>query len=321
MSGRLVAAVLAIAATGCGNAAPSVPPPGGPPTGSLLVLETRPCNWLRPPDPNKCDPVGLARIGLDGELIEELTPELPIPMRPFALSHDGSTIAWAWNWELAVMKLDGSPARIINQKLTAENMGETILDPTWSPDGSELLYRWVGVNNVGTWYRITVDSGEPIEVPMPVDCAAMAWSPDGRQIACEVWAGDDVTGIGETDIFLVDLETLDAEPITTPGDGASAYRPAWSPDGAWLAVAREAPRGAEDRELDGIWLVDVAEGNGRQVMTGTMSAPSWSPDTNHLVAYDNDAGGLVIVGRDGSDVVHLEAEPRQFVGPRWLPEE
>ena len=314
----VLAVVLAVALSGCGSTAASVPPPDGPPTGSLLVQQTQPCNWLQPPDPNKCDPVGLARIGLDGELLEELTPELPMPMRPFALSRDGDTIAWSWNWELAVMKLDGSPPHIINEKLTAENLGETIFDPTWSPDGSELLYRWVGVNNEGTWYRITVDSGELTEVPMPVECAAMAWSPDGRQIACEVWAGDEDTGIGETDIFLVDLETLEAEALSNPGDGLSAYRPAWSPDGAWIALARQAGHGAENRDLDGIWVVNLAEGNGRQVAGGAMSMPSWSPDGNHIVAYDDDAARLVIVGRDGSDLVQLETEPREFVGARWL---
>lgn len=317
----LVVVVLSVAATGCGSTAPSVGPPDAPPTGSLLVLETRPCNWLLPPDPKKCDPVGLARIALDGELLEELTPELPIPMRSLALSRDGGTIAWAWNWELTVMKLDGSPPRIINHKLTAENMGETILDPAWSPDGSELLYRWVGVNNVGTWYRIAVASGDLTEVALPVECAAMAWSPDGRSIACEVWAGDEVTGVGETDLFVVDLETLEARALTRPDDGISAYRPDWSRDGAMLAFGRQAAHASENSDLDGIWVLEVDGRDGRQVATGAISAPSWSPDGNHLVAYDADEGRIITFGRDGSDPVHIDADPRQFVAPRWLPTE
>ena len=77
MRAPAVAALLILASAGCANDdAASIPPPDGRPQGSLLVLETRACNWLLPPDENKCDPVGLVRIGLDGELLEDLTPEL-----------------------------------------------------------------------------------------------------------------------------------------------------------------------------------------------------------------------------------------------------
>jgi hypothetical protein len=95
-----------------------------------------------PPHPAKCDAVGLARIDLDGTVIEDLTPELPIPMRSVAYNSAISMIAWTWNWEVPVMPLHGGGAGIVNEKLTAEHLAEFALDPAWSPDGSELLYRW-----------------------------------------------------------------------------------------------------------------------------------------------------------------------------------
>lgn len=108
---RAAAAVLIVfVIAGCGSQRASVLPPDGPAQGSLLVLEARPCNWLQPPDPNRCDAVGLARIGLDGELLEELTPELWLPghktarqaaaRRPAAPASTGGGQRTTWPWLL-----------------------------------------------------------------------------------------------------------------------------------------------------------------------------------------------------------------------------
>ncbi len=111
MRAKAVTALLFLAIAGCSNDDTlSIPPPDGRPQGSLLVLETRACNWLLPPDENRCDPVGLVRIGLDGELLEDLTP----------VDVDGI-------WVLEVETGQG--------KLVAP--GPLSL-PSWSPDGGHL---------------------------------------------------------------------------------------------------------------------------------------------------------------------------------------
>ena len=312
----VVAMLLTLATAGCGSDAASVPAPAQPPQGSLLVQETRPCNWLQAPDKNKCDPVAVVRIGLDGELLEELEPEPPMPMRPMALSPDRATIAWAWNWEVSVMGVTGEATRTVSEKLLAENMGETALYPTWTPDGSELLYRWSGANAVDTWYLLAVESGGLTEVPMPVDCHAMAWAPDGGDVACEVWADSDAT---EVDIYLVHMETLEATQLTDSGDAIDSYTPEWSPDGNWLAFSRRADAPADPADADGIWLLEVETGKGLRVAAGSLVSPTWSPDGGHLAAYDEEQGKIVIVGRDGSGLTTLDHEPRRFIAPRWLP--
>jgi Tol biopolymer transport system component len=310
--------VLAVVMVACGsNGGPSVPAPEAQPAGSLLVLETRPCNWLPPPD--RCDAVGLARIGLDGERIEDLTPELPISMRSFALNQARDTIAWTWNWEIAVMPLDGAEPRIVSEKLLPERFGEIVFDPTWSPDGSELLYRWVGVNDEHTWYRLQVDTGELVEVPMAVDCWGMVWRPDGMVVACEVphrfGEGDQETE--RADLYVVDLDTLEARALTDPLDAIDDRRPAWSPDGRWLAFSRWTDDPALREDQEGIWILDVAAGEGRRVAAGRLALPTWSPDGGHLAAFDHGSGRIVVVGRDGSDLTTLDHDPRRFVAPRW----
>lgn len=191
--------LLIVLATACTREpTPTIPPPDGAPTGSLLVVETQPCNWLRQPDENACDPVGLVRIGLDGQVLEELTPELPMAMRSMALSHDRERIAWTWNWEIAAMGVDGSDARVVNARVLDGNLGETTLDPAWSPDGTQLLYWWSGATGEEAWYRVGVETGEMAKVDLPVDCRAMAWAPDGSRLACEVWR-DSEGETGSTD--------------------------------------------------------------------------------------------------------------------------
>ena len=320
---NLVVLVLIVLATACqGEPTPTIPPPDGPPTGSLLVLETQPCNWLQQPDPNACDSVGMARIGLDGEVHNVLTPEQPMAMNSISLSHDREQIAWTWNWEVAAMSVDGSEARVVNERVLAVNLGETSLDPAWSPDGTELLYWWTGAAGEEGWYRVDVETGAMTEVDLPVDCRGMSWAPDGTRLACEVWRdaeGD--SGASLADLYLVDLETMGATELTDPDDAVGIGRPEWSPDGRWLAFARWTDDADEAADLNGAWVVEVETGNATHVVAGEISVPVWSPDGGHIAAYDQGQGRIIIVGRDGSGLTTLDHEPHRFIAPRWLPDD
>lgn len=311
--------LIAMVLLACAPEPPTPPAPSGAPSGRLLVLETRPCNWLQPPDPDRCDPVNLALIDLDGEKLEDLTPQALIALSSLALSPTRDRIAWTWNWELNVMTLDGSEARVVNQKILPENQGEHSFDPTWSPDGTELLYRSVG-SNIPTWYRVDIETGDMRDVRLPVDCWAMAWAPDGETVACEVPRPfrQAATDFELADIHLVNLATLEARPITAEGDAIDDRRPDWSPDGEWLAFARRSHDEGMADEVNGIWLVPAAGGEGTRVAEGALSLPTWSPDGNHLAAFDNESMRIVIFGRDGSGFTTLSHDPRLFVAPRWI---
>jgi Tol biopolymer transport system component len=317
---RTLTVVIATLVSACAAADASPEPPPGAPSGSLLVLETRPCNWL-PPDGGRCEDVGLVRMGLDGEPIEELTTtEPPMPNRPLALSPDGSTIAWSWNWEVAVMQLGGDP-RIVSEKQLPENMGEIAFDVTWSPDGSELVYRWHPATQEVTWMRVAVDGGDPRTVAIPVECRSPSWSPTDDRLACEVYnslPNDEDRSLGV--IVLVDLPTGDVESLTAADDAVGAYAPAWSPDGAWLAMSVKSEDADRQDATDGLWLTEVSSRAMTRIVAGSIVTPSWSPDGGHLVAWDADRETIVIVGRDGSDLTHLDLEPRRYVYPRWLPD-
>ncbi len=312
-------AVLVTVTTACGSAQVTPGPPDGPPRGTLLVIETQPCNWLRPPDPNRCDWASLVRLGLDGEPIEELAPDPPMTTRPMAVSPDRSLVAWTWNWEVGVMGADGTGARVVTHKLLAENMGENAIYPVFSPDGNELLYQWAGANHDPRWYRVDLGSEALTEVDMPVDCHAMAWAPDGQRVACTVVSE---SADGEwLDLVLVHLETLEVTPLTDPDDGIGALAPDWSPDGRWLALAMWPETVEASPEAAGLWLLDVDTNERTRIVEGRISSPAWSPDGGYLAAYDEDAGRIIIVGRDGSGLTTLDHEPHRYIAPRWIPGE
>ncbi len=242
-----------------------------------------------------------------------------MPMQPLALAPDQRLVAWAWNWELGVMEVDGGVPRVVTRKLLAENLGESAMDPTWSPDGSEILFRWVGANRAPSWYRIHVLTEELTEVPIPIDCRAMAWSPDGSTLACQVWRQSATDpNVEISDLFQVDLETFDVTPLTNVDDAVEASAPAWSPDGRWLAFALASGQGTGEDPVDGIWVMDVETLETQRLLPGGIDAPTWSPDGGYLAAYDGDQGRVIIFGRDGSGLTVLDHEPRQYIWPRWV---
>ncbi len=99
------------------------------------------------------------------------------------------------------------------------------------------------------------------------DEAAPVWSPDGGSIAYLV------TGKGESNLWLRDVAT-GRERVLTPLRELDA-EPCFSPDGAWIAVAR----GATEHDAD-LWAVPTAPGGAPLRLTarpGPERMPRWLP--------------------------------------------
>jgi len=117
---------------------------------------------------------------------------------------------------------------------------------------------------------------------------AVAWSPDGRQIA---FAAPREGEMGEEAVFVADAESGARRELAT---GSS---PTWSPDGLSIAMfCHERPRvlatmsteeGAIPTEFGegwyGVCLVSIADGSIRRLHQGTGSRLAFSPQTQTLV--------------------------------------
>src|SRR6185312_7855705 len=97
---------------------------------------------------------------------------------------------------------------------------------------------------------------------------------------------------GTANLWTLDLQTRRAKPLTSPPDGD--FRPAWSPDGAWIAFASN--RGAGVPFSDGRWeawqIFDIyvihSDGSGLKRIAehgNFCGSPKWSADSRRVITY------------------------------------
>lgn len=120
--------------------------------------------------------------------------------------------------------------------------------PSWSPDGTRIAFL---SDQAGSWQVYTLDAAcieTPATCTSTVDRLTFApavasttvllWSPDSRWLAFEGWPN----GVGAS-VYLVDTACPGcADSIRTVSDlQDTAFVPAWSADGRWLAYVARRP--------------------------------------------------------------------------------
>ncbi len=157
--------------------------------------------------------------------------------------------------------------------------------PAWAPEGTRLAVR-LASDEVALIMLEPFAAAGLVQPPAYfVQRDALAWSPDGRWLlVTERRFTLREHGVGETGhLDLGGSETLGpqpwlyplagGEPEPLPGDPAAAFvRPAWSPDGRYVALAR-LPIGVADPRPE-VWVYEVATRRVVRVLEGA-AAPSW----------------------------------------------
>jgi eukaryotic-like serine/threonine-protein kinase len=161
----------------------------------------------------------------------------------------------------------------------------TIMDrgacqPSWSPDGSQLVFIspclgradfFETIYNESSLYTINADgSGLKQLTPAPGSDFEPAWSPDGTRIAFTSVRG------GFRQIYSLDVETLEVTLLTNTTSAIESSQPSWSPDGSKIAyMARRV----------GAYQVWSMNENGQEAIQLAHSGqelwdylPNWSPD-------------------------------------------
>ena len=160
--------------------------------------------------------------------------------------------------------------------------------PAWSPDGTRIATTGEVLEPLRDYLSYRLWSGNDIQVfgadgggftrfdtPRQHYSGDVAWSPGGTRIA---YASD---AVGNGSIYVVRADGSDGHAILVGESGRGAFHPAWSPDGTWIAVAREVN---QDQETD-LYLVRP-DGTGLHKLLerpGTETGPSWSPDGKTIV--------------------------------------
>ncbi len=218
--------------------------------------------------------------------------------------------------------------------------GLLVYAPSYGRIGTQLAFVDVGGDNV-----------EPVTTEWR-RFGAPRLSPDGDQIAVAINDG------GETDIWLVDVETGNLNPLTTSGDASA---PVWTRAGDRVAFASGAagsfaiksvpvggggseetlhtganeiwpeswhPDGVrlvfrEDAASNDLLLLDVSDGSTEALVSTDSSehAGALSPD-GELLAYESDRGGVndVYVRRFDDQGVGVAVSSGGGMGPVWGPD-
>jgi TolB protein len=206
--------------------------------------------------------------------------------------------------ELCVADADGANLR----GLTADH--SIALSPSWSPDGSLILFTSYRGGAGPHVYVTPAAGGQVFQVSgRPGNNTSASYSPDGREIACTLSMD------GNAEIYRLDARGGSPKRLTL--DKGIDTSPAWSPTGREIAFTSDRSGSPQ------VYVMDREGGNVRR-LTFDLSytdSPAWSPRGDRLafVSRSSDGFDLYVCKADGSEV-------RQVVGgrsnenPHWSPD-
>jgi hypothetical protein len=247
---------------------------------------------------------------LGGEPLD-LTKENGFSNQRPAASADGRVAFMSFRdggWNIFKMNADGS------EVVDLTNTEDPIVnfEPTWSPDGSEVVYmRQDAVFGQDLW-RVGADGSNPEDLTDTpgIQETSAEFSPDGTEIAY-------VSNGPNNDIWVMDANGSNQTQLTETDYPQQNVSPTWSPDGAKIAFSTFESK--ENKE-NGFHVMDADGSNqvrplpeGSPVLTDALS---WSPDGTKI-AFEG-SGGIALMNPDGTEITPLVENPGAYY-PSWAP--
>ena len=161
-------------------------------------------------------------------------------------NHPDSDLSPAWSpngkWiafesdrtgDLHIYRIDVDGSNLMRLTNRGDNQ-----NPAWSPDSQWIAYnsyqdgnREAGIRGRQFLSVMTADGRRSKQLAEGLNMSGCTWSPDGKQIA---FAAGNI-GKDGMNISVIGLNGLNRRTLTKVGPNASAWSPAWSPDGEWIA--------------------------------------------------------------------------------------
>jgi Tol biopolymer transport system component len=194
------------------------------------------------------------------------------------------------SWEIAILDISGDPGRL--QFVSEQGMQS--LHPSWSPDGTKLVYCAADDFGSGQWFLKILDftTGRTHTFD-EVDGLLPVWSPHGNTIVFQRmkhrdgWYGA---------IWTAEFQSGSLRNLTAifSSDDWAAINPSWSPDGrriVFSTVGKSRSHAGVLNEGDDIWVID-ADGSHPTRLT-THPAAEWLPvwSSDGLVYFASNRSG------------------------------
>ncbi|MAU08236.1 MAG: hypothetical protein CL607_00325 [Anaerolineaceae bacterium] len=165
--------------------------------------------------------------------------------------------------------------------------------PSWSADGSTLFMTLADANGTPSIYALQIGNGRDVQVPLLVADNAFdpAVAPNGRYLA---FVRNDPTG---RNIYALELNRLQENPITQQMQGAACYAPQFGPTSLKIYFNCEYNGQLQMYRygLDGINPID----------TGIEGARDPMPDETDGMIYFNDGASIFRIPTEGEPAVPL----------------
>lgn len=195
--------------------------------------------------------------------------------------------------------------------------------PSWSPDGTRLVYEcYAPFTTVRDICMRDVDGSDfrLLTATPALDERRPVWSPDGTRILFS----RELAG-GGSFLAVLTLRTMSLDPMTPPVPGQYEDWPDWSPDGRAIVFVRAAP-GA----YGAIYVMKASGGSAGLLVAAPPPAtdshhtmPAWSPDGQKIVYVhlddDESWGHLYTIGADGTGATQITFGPATDEVPSWRP--
>lgn len=191
-------------------------------------------------------------------------------------------------------------------------------DPSWSPDGSTIL--WASLRDlnlelysISTAVAFDIENATRLTDSAPRDWFH-AWSPDGSKIAYS----SDVDG--NENIYVMDVASGEITQLTDHEKDDT--RPAWSFDGNQIIFASERDVDFESGELR-LYIMNADGSNQREFENEPFAAgQTWSPDGNYVMWMEYTSEGqwhVFVSDSDGSNIRRVTDGAGDFLVPTWRP--